>query len=154
MISHNNEKDSLHIYCSYIYGDEVCRLIEKEKYPIVTIRIKDGSTKEVEASTLFHISLTDSILDQLADNTEVLSAFSKKWTYNDKIPAYVYRSCKPGIYNYTNPVAIQQNLQPFPVSTLDALQNIRHKYSSNLNNLLLFNKIKSIVIADDNKLQI
>ena len=143
MIPHNNEKDSLHLLCTYIYDGELCRLIENEKYPTVAIRIKNGCTIEVNASILFHISLTDSILDQLADETEVSVTSPKKWIFNDKIPAFVYRSGSQGIYNYTNPIAIDRALPPFPVSTLDALQDIRHKIANNPDSLSLYARIKN-----------
>lgn len=143
MIPHNNEKDSLHLLCTYIYDGESCRLVEKEKYPTVAIRIKDGSTIEINASALFHISLTDYILDQLADETEVSATSPKKWIFNDKIPAFIYRSGTQGIYNYTNPIAIDRDLQPFPVSTLDALQDIRHKFANNPDSLSLYARIKN-----------
>ena len=143
MIPHNNEKESLHLLCTYIYDGELCRLVEKENYPTVEIRIKNGSTIEVDASILFHISLTDSILDQLADETEVSVTSPKKWIFNDKIPAYIYRSGSQGIYNYTNPIAIDRTLQPFPVSTLDALQDIRHKIANNPDSLSLYARIKN-----------
>lgn len=143
MIPHNNEKDSLHRLCTYIHDGELCRLVEKEKYPKVTIRIKSGNTKEIDASTLFHISLTDSILDQLADGTEVSVTSPKKWIFDDKIPAFVYRSTHKGEYLYTNPIAINRDLQPFPVFTLDALQDIRHKVANNPDSLSLYARIKN-----------
>lgn len=131
MIPHNNEKDSLHLLCSYIYEGEICRIIDLDSYPKVVIRMPDGKSKTVDASTIYHISLTDAILDQLSDKKEETADATPEWTFSDRIPAHVTKSTADYRYQYSNPLSEERHLQPFPVQTLDSLQHIRHLVSHN-----------------------
>lgn len=50
MILHNNEKDNLHIVCSYFYEEAKCKLVNMDDYPKVMIEFGSNIIKQVDAS--------------------------------------------------------------------------------------------------------
>lgn len=130
--------------CTYIHEGNICRLICIDNYPSVEIRISNGTYKTVSATTLFHITLNDELLDKIATETKELPE-GKLWIFarKGKLPCYVLPSQEDGKYNFTNPVAIYKDELPFPIYTLDSLQDVWHIINSNLQTQHLYTRLKN-----------